>query len=192
MRKNFLRSRLGLTVGLGVVVLFGAVAYAAVSEVIAVGTMAHSDLFGGPATVTVRRLTIAPGEVLGWHYHPGVGAYTIVRRGTLNVEDGCGGEEVYTAGQAFLEPPNRVHRGKNLTAEEVETVQAFIVPAGTPISFSTQRLCGAPADVEECKEDGWANFTHPRAFVSQGDCVQFVLNGKGRKSAGLAATKPGT
>jgi quercetin dioxygenase-like cupin family protein len=85
--------------------------------VIAVGTMDHSELVGGPATVTMRLLTIDPGEVLGWHSHPGAGAFTVVTSGVLNVEDGCGGESVYTAGQAFLEPPGRVHRGKNLTDE---------------------------------------------------------------------------
>ncbi len=182
MKMNFLKNKLALVVGLSVVALLGVTAYAAVSETIAVGTMAHSELFGGPASVTMRRLTIAPGEVLGWHYHPGVGAYTIVRRGTLNVEDGCGGETVYTAGQAFLEPPNRVHRGKNLGAEAVETVQTFIVPLGSPISVSTPKLCGAPAKAAECKNDGWINFTHPRSFTSQGDCTRFVRTGKSKGS----------
>ena len=135
----------GLVIAIGLVaVLLGITAYAAVSEVIAFGTIDYSELFGGPADVTVRRLTIAPGELLGWHYHPGVGAYTIVRRGTLTSEDGCGGETIYTAGQAFLEPPYRVHRGKNQGVGEVETVQTFIVPSGTPISVSTERLCGHP------------------------------------------------
>lgn len=80
-----------------------------------------------------------------------VGAYTVVKRGTLTIEDGCGGEEVFTAGQAFLEPPGRVHSGKNLGAEEVETIQTFVVPTGTPISVSTEQLCGPPARVEDCR-----------------------------------------
>ena len=178
MKVKTLSTGLVLAISLGAV-LFGITAYSAVSQVIAAGTMAHSELFGGPANITVRRLTIAPGEVLGWHHHPGVGAYTIVRRGTLAVEDGCGGEAVYTAGQAFLEPPNRVHRGRNPSQEEeVETVQTFIVPTGTPISVSTQRLCGAPASAEECRNDNWINFTHPRSFSNQGDCAQYVLTGR--------------
>jgi len=146
--------------------------------VIAVGTMDHSDLVGGPATVTMRLLTIAPGEVLGWHYHPGAGAYTIVRNGTLNVEDGCGSEAVYTEGQAFLEPSGRVHRGKNLTAESVVTAQTFIVPTGSPIAVSTGQLCGPPATVGECKGSGWMDFNHPRSFTSQGDCMQYVITGR--------------
>jgi hypothetical protein len=115
--------------------------------------------------------------VLGWHNHPGVGAYTIVKQGTLTVEDGCGGETVYTAGQAFLEPAGRVHRGKNLTAGEVITAQTFIVPVGTPFTIDTGQVCGRPIRVKECYHDGWMNFNYPRTFGSQGDCVHFVLNG---------------
>lgn len=151
---------------------------AAVSQVIATGTMDHAEQFGGPATMLMRSLTIAPGEVLGWHAHPGIGAYTIVKRGTLIVEDGCGGETTYTMGKAFLEPPNRVHRGKNLGTEVVETVQMFLVPVGTPTSISTSQLCGAPAFVNECRNRGWMDFTYPRTFSNQGDCVQNVITGQ--------------
>lgn len=154
-------------------------AQASTSQLIATGTMEYSELLGGPATLTVRRLIVAPGEVLGWHAHPGVGAYTVVVRGTLTVEDGCGGETVYNAGQAFLEPANRVHRGKNLGSVEVETVQTFLVPVGTPLSIPFQQpTCGAPYAIEECRVDGWMSFTHPRPFSNQGDCTQYVITGQ--------------
>lgn len=107
-------------------------AHAATPQVIGTGTMQYSELIGGPAVVTMRTLTLAPGEVLGWHQHPGAGVYTIVVSGTLTIEDGCGGEKTYTQGQAFHEPAGRVHRGKNLTAANVVTAQTFIVPPGTP------------------------------------------------------------
>jgi len=149
-------------------------AHAAITEILGVGTMAHSDVFGGPAQMTMRRLTFTAGEVLGWHYHPGLGAYTVVARGRLIVEDGCGGEQLFTAGQAFLEHPNRVHRGKNPDQGPTETLQTFVVPAGIPISVSTEQLCGAPAEVQECMGTGWMKFTHPRRFRSQGDCVFHV------------------
>ena len=159
-------------------VLAVSTAYAAINQPVGLGTMAHSDLFNGPATVFMRTLTIAPGEVLGWHYHPGVGAYTIVTQGTLVVEDGCGGEAVYFAGEAFLEPPNRVHRGKNLTGDVVVTAQTFIVPAGAATSVSMTQFCGAPQGVDECRSGGWMTFDHPRVFQSQGDCQQYVITGK--------------
>jgi quercetin dioxygenase-like cupin family protein len=155
--------------------LVAAAAYAATPSTVGLGTMAHSDLFGGPATVFMRTLTIRPGEVLGWHSHPGVGAYTIVTQGTLVVEDGCGAEAVYQAGDAFLEPPNRVHRGKNLTGSDVVTAQTFIAPVGASTTEPHSQRCGAPLGVEECKDDGWMNFDHPRTFQSQGDCQQYVI-----------------
>ena len=157
----------------------GITVYASFNEPIGVGVMAHSELIGGPATVLMRRLTIFPGEVLGWHYHPGAGAYTIVTQGTLTVEDGCGFETVYTQGQAFLEPPNRVHRGKNLGNTDVITAQTFIVPAGTSTSVSLAApLCGPPAKVDDCKDGGWQIYNHPLSFENQGVCEQYVITGR--------------
>jgi hypothetical protein len=92
---------LGMMIGLAVVLL-AFTAYASVTNILALGTIPDSQLFGGPATVTVRTLTIKPGEVLAWHYHPGY-AFNVVKSGTLTVEEGCGGEESLTPGQAFEE-----------------------------------------------------------------------------------------
>ena len=36
------------------------------------GTLEHSDLFGGPAVMLSREVVLAPGTILGWHFHPGV------------------------------------------------------------------------------------------------------------------------
>lgn len=157
----------------------GSAAQAATSVVIGTGNMEYAEVVGGPATMLMRTLTIAPGEVLGWHAHPGTGAYTVVVSGTLVIEDGCGGESVYSQGQAFLEPPGRVHRGKNLTGANVVTAQTFIVPRGTPTSVShAQPLCGVPQTVTECSGNGWRMFDLPRQFVSQGDCMAFVIVGQ--------------
>lgn len=159
----------------------GLTAYASVSTIIAVGVVQEFAPFGGPATITMRTLTIAPGEVLGWHYHPGLGAYTIVKTGTLTVEDGCGGVTVYTEGKAFVEPPLRVHRGKNLTATAVVTAQTFIEPPHEPPSVTVSQLCGAPVEVDECRHGGWMAFNHPRSFANQGDCSAYVITGKLRE-----------
>ncbi len=171
--------RKGLVVALicGALVL-GFSVYAAVNFTIADGVYANFEEFGGPASTRMRTLTIAPGEILGWHNHPGVGAYTIVKQGTLTVEDGCGFETVYTQNQAFLEPSGRVHRGKNLGSVPVITAQMFIVPLGTPYTIDTGQACGRPLKVDECKGGGWSNFNYPRAFGSQGDCISSVINGK--------------
>jgi quercetin dioxygenase-like cupin family protein len=159
-------------------VLLGATVYSAVTNVLAVGAIEHSKLFDGPATVTVRTLTIKPGEVLPWHYHPGY-AFNVVKSGTLTVEDGCGdGDETLTPGQAFEEMDGRVHRAKNLSAtEDVVVYNTFIMPQGKPTTVNilgNERRCGPPEDADECKNDGWLKFTHPQSFISQGQCIDFV------------------
>lgn len=169
------RLKRAIVAGLGAVLLVGVTVYAATSVISGVGTIAHFEPFDGPATVTSRSLFINANEVLGWHQHPGI-ALTIVKTGTLTVEDGCGGEVVYPQGTAFIEPPGRVHRGK-AGAVAVETVQTFIVPAGSAFSVNVPQACGAPQVVDECKGDGWINFTYPRTFSSQGDCMHYVKSG---------------
>lgn len=179
---KYLTVRKGIVAALGLgALIVGFSVYAATNVTIADGVYAYFEEFGGPASTRMRTLTIAPGEVLGWHNHPGAGAYTIVKQGTLTVEDGCGLETVYTQGTAFLEPPGRVHRGKNLTSEPVVTAQMFIVPQGTPYTIDTARVCGRPLAVHECRKGGWEQFNYPRTFSNQGDCESFVINEEWRK-----------
>jgi quercetin dioxygenase-like cupin family protein len=117
--------------------------HAATPQTVGTRTLDYSELIGGPTVMTVRTMTIAPGEVLGWHQHPGAGCYTIVVSGTLTVEDGCGGEATYTQGQVFHEPAGRVHRGKNLTAAAVVTAQTFLAPPGMPVAYPLDEpTCG--------------------------------------------------
>jgi quercetin dioxygenase-like cupin family protein len=177
MKRRKISKKLMLAIGLGVVVLSVTV-YSATTNILAVGTIPQSKLFNGPATVTVRTLTINPGETLAWHYHPGY-AFNVVKSGTLTVEDGCGGDdETLTPGQAFEEMDGRVHRAKNLsTTEPVVVYNTFIVPQGKPTTVNipgNERRCGPPEDADECKNDGWLKFTHPQSFISQGQCIDFV------------------
>jgi len=171
------RKVLAIAICVGVVLL-GVTVYAATTNILAVGTIPDSQLFNGPATVTVRTLTINPGESLAWHYHPGY-AFNVVKSGTLTVEDGCGGEqETLTPGQAFEEMEGRVHRAKNLsTTEPVVVYNTFIMPQGKPTTVNipnNERRCGPPENVDECKNDGWLNFNHPQSFINQGQCIDFV------------------
>ncbi|HUE82344.1 MAG TPA: cupin domain-containing protein [Pyrinomonadaceae bacterium] len=176
MRFRTLRS---LVIAISAVLLIAVTAYAAVTVILAVGTIPDSQLFNGPATVTVRTLTISPGESLAWHYHPGY-AYNVVKSGTLTVEDGCGGEETLTPGQAFEEMDGRVHRARNLSAtDDVVVYNTFIVPQGKPTTRNipnNERRCGPPINTSECKNEGWLNFNHPRSFINQGECIDYVLH----------------
>ncbi len=189
MKTNFLRNKLALTVGLSVVVLFGAIAYAQMSTatILGVGDTPHSELIDGPARLTARRLIIPPGTPpSAWHYHPGtllsvvgnVGSPTPdVNRGSVTIEDGCGGSETYAPGQAFEQIGGRVHRAINLSGETVEEHNMFVNPlSDTRLTVNLpERRCGPARSVNQCKDDGWMNFDFPRGFVSQGDCIQSVL-----------------
>jgi quercetin dioxygenase-like cupin family protein len=175
--KTRYRKVLAIAICVGVALL-GVTVYSSTTSILALGTIPDSQLFNGPATVTVRTLTINPGETLGWHYHPGY-AFNVVKSGTLTVEDGCGGDlETLTPGQAFEEMEGRVHRAKNLsTTEPVVVYNTFIMPQGKPTTVNipgNERRCGPPENVDECKNDNWMNFNLPQIFINQGQCVDFV------------------
>ena len=130
-KMNLTRKKV-ILVGLMVVVLGGVTTYAAVTNILGVGNITHSDVIGGPATVTVRTISFAPGEVGAWHYHPGP-LFNVVKEGVVTVEDGCGGEQSYTVGQAF-EVGGRVHRPKNLGGVPTFAYQTFVVPLSNTYS----------------------------------------------------------
>ena len=177
MKTNPLKNKLILAAVLAVAAL-GVIAYAATTIVVAVGNISHVDFLGGPATVTFRTISFAPGEVGAWHYHPGP-LFSVVTRGTVTVEDGCGEEQSFTPGQAY-EEGGRVHRPKNLGTEDTFAYQVFIVPQGNPTTVNVpnnQRRCGPPRSANEC-QSAWINFTHPRIFSNQGDCIQYVNTGQ--------------
>ena len=129
--------------------------------------------------MTARTISFAPGEVGAWHYHSGP-LFNVVTQGTVTVEDGCGGKQSYTVGQAF-EEGGRVHRPKNLGGVPTFAYQMFVVPLGEPTTVNVpgnQRMCGPARDVEECKDGGWENFNFPETFANQGQCVAFVESRK--------------
>lgn len=178
MNIRALNGKILIAAALGIVFLAAAV-YAASTVILAAGTIPDSALFGGSATVTVRTLTIQPGESLQWHYHPGY-AFNVVKSGVLTVEDGCGGpEESLTPGQGFEEMEGHVHRAKNVGTDPVVVYNTFIMPTGQPTTINipnNQQKCGPPSTVDDCLMDNWMIYNHPQAFESQGQCVKWVLH----------------
>ena len=147
--------------------------YSAGENVLTVATISHSQLFNGPAAVTVRILTLKPGDSLPWHYHPGY-AFNSIKSGNLTVEDGCGGVQTLTPGQGFEEAAGRVHRARNLGTTDVVVYNTFITVAGKPTMVEVadnQSRCGPPSTVADCKNDGWRKFTHPRVFANEEQCA---------------------
>lgn len=66
----------------------------------------------GDAIVGINEATLAPGDVIGFHYHTGY-AYSVVKSGTLTEDDGCGNVVTHSAGTAFVEVPGHVHEVRN-------------------------------------------------------------------------------
>jgi len=169
-----MKTRKKLITGVAVGVLMMAVAArSAVMNILAVGTTTYSEVIDGPATLTFRQLLMDPQEVSGWHYHPGT-LISVVKRGTVTVEDGCGTEDVHNVGDAFEAVGERVHRAR-AGSEQLEEFNLFVTPQGMmPTVQVPEKRCGPPVSRRECREDGWRDFDHPRRFADQRDCIQFV------------------
>lgn len=140
------------------------------------GTIPDSKVFEGPVRLTVRELTLKPGEALPLHYHPGH-VFIAVKSGTLTVEDGCGEQKKLTSGQGLEKWNGRVHRGKNVDATDVIVYDIFFTSPAKPTTVTipaNERRCGPPKDVNECTNNGWRRFDHPRTFMNQEQCAKFV------------------
>ena len=177
------RQVLAIALVLGIALLCAVAYSAAHTEILLFGTIPDSQVFNGPANVTVRILTLKPGEMLPWHYHPGY-AFNIVKSGTLTVEDGCGTKRTLTAGQGFEAIDGRVHRGRNMSDQEVIVYDSFLIPQGKPntITFpGEESRCGPPLDLDECRNGGWRKFTHPQSLNSQGQCLSLVRRLRGSR-----------
>ena len=179
MRKISFSSKIKLFAGLAFLGVSGLVVYAAmppVATILGDGVNANMPLFEGPARVTARHLTTPPGDVGGWHYHPGY-VQNVVTQGTIKIEDGCGAAPSYSAGQAFETSEGRVHRAINEGTVDAIEYNMFVGPVGRPLGVpipGNERRCGPPSNVAECEGDGWAAFDFPGTFKNQGQCIAYV------------------
>jgi len=85
--------------------------------------------------VRVQTVEFAPGAATAWHYHP-VPSYLYVMEGIFQVETGDGRLQQFTAGQAFVEVVNTLHRGTNVGSVPTKLV-VFYTGDGSPISVLT-------------------------------------------------------
>ena len=87
--------------------------------------------------VIIKHFALPPEFVGGRHYHPGP-VYVYVLEGELTVEVE-GKTETYGAGQLYLEPLNRVMRGRNLSAtDDLELVVFQVGDAGKPMMIKAE------------------------------------------------------
>jgi quercetin dioxygenase-like cupin family protein len=86
----------------------------------------------GNSDVSVVENRVTPGGTFGWHNHLGP-SIVVVKSGALTfyrAEDPTCTGEVYTAGQALLDPGNTIHVGRNEGTEDVLVITIRIIPDG--------------------------------------------------------------
>ncbi|NEW40851.1 cupin domain-containing protein [Nocardia cyriacigeorgica] len=93
-----------------------------------------SPFAGLPSVYTFRRITIAPGGTLGWHYHDG-NVLAVVTAGEVTRSETDCVPITYSAGQGLSETvgPDHVHVGRNLGSEPAELYVAYLNRAGEPL-----------------------------------------------------------
>jgi len=129
MRGTYLRK----TIVAGFAVALMATVAPALSTILNVQGTIDSFAFPGspgPANAETVGLTLKPGDVIPWHYHPGP-AYVIVTRGTLTEDDGCGQVREFGAGSAFSEEPGHIHQVSNLGHGSVSLYFTAVFPVGS-------------------------------------------------------------
>lgn len=100
----------------------------------------------GQTDVSVVENRVAPGGTFGWHSHPGP-SLIVVKAGTITfyrADDPTCSPQVYQAGDAFLDPGNAVHVGRNLGTVDVVVIVTRLVPDGaaTRIDEPAPATCG--------------------------------------------------
>jgi quercetin dioxygenase-like cupin family protein len=105
-----------------------------------------------PHDVIVSLLTLAPGDIVAFHYHPGP-VFVVIATGTLTEDDGCGNFETHLAGTAFQEIPGHVHE---VTNKGTDTVQLYVTnfpPHGQPGSIPATPDCKPNQGGDESEDD---------------------------------------
>lgn len=86
----------------------------------------------GTSDVSVVENRVTPGGSFGWHNHLGP-SIVVVKEGALTfyrAEDPTCTGQVYTAGQALLDPGNTIHVGRNEGTVDVVVITIRIIPDG--------------------------------------------------------------
>lgn len=88
-------------------------------------------------------LDFAPGAVAALHQHGGPGFITMLTGELSLIADGV--ERTYRAGDDFIEVPESVYEGTNLTADPASLMVTYLVPAGHPVTTYITSGASAPA-----------------------------------------------
>lgn len=88
----------------------------------------------GESSLIVTENDVAPGGTFGWHSHPGP-SLVIIKSGTMTFyqgDDPTCSPQVATAGDAFVDPGNVVHIGRNEGTVMAVVIVTRVIPVGAP------------------------------------------------------------
>ncbi|PLX71471.1 MAG: cupin domain-containing protein [Denitrovibrio sp.] len=87
---------------------------------------------GMKADIKSMVVVMKPGEKTAVHKH-GVPLYAYMLSGTLEVDYGSHGKNVYRKGDNFMEAMDQFHQGVNIGSDEVRILAVFMGGNGQPI-----------------------------------------------------------
>ncbi|MDR3515794.1 MAG: cupin domain-containing protein [Azospirillaceae bacterium] len=91
----------------------------------------------GPALITARTSTFAPGATTILHQH-GVPLFTYILEGELTIDYGSSGVKTYKKGEAYVEAMHVTHMGKNLGTVPVVILAVYIGAEGAENTIPVQ------------------------------------------------------
>jgi len=114
----------------------------------AIGWAFRTDALPPPSSYEVVQwiLDFAPGAATPWHTHAGQLMVTVLE-GELTF-NGNNVDQVYKAGQSFVELPNEVVQARNATGTRTSVLATALLPKGAPLSHPVPAPVPAPAPPE--------------------------------------------
>jgi quercetin dioxygenase-like cupin family protein len=105
-----------------------------------------------PHDMIVSTVTLAPGDFIGFHYHPGP-SFAIIATGTLTEDDGCGNIVIHSTGTAFQEIPGHVHMVINKGNDAVLLYVSNFPPHGQPGRIDATPDCKPKHGGDDSEDD---------------------------------------
>lgn len=86
----------------------------------------------GRFNLVQNRLHFAAGAATPFHHHPGQVVVTVLEGENTFTLDG--GEQVYRAGESFVEQPNQVNQARNAGTAPMSVMATYLLPWNAPLS----------------------------------------------------------
>ena len=98
-------------------------------ERLATGVIDFVPRFNGPADVYLDKITLEPGDTVGYHFHPG-DAVNVVTQGTVTLTNRCSSPKNFSVGETFIESAEVVHALTNGGSEPAVFFAEVVGPGG--------------------------------------------------------------